>query len=88
MAKRWCEACGKEACGIDHSRKEPVKLKLFVWTGFCPDYSDGLAFAIAEDAEQAMNMIVEDRGIEVYTWGDLKIHDLNTPFAKCVSGGG
>lgn len=63
-------------------------LKLFVWTGFSPDYSGGLAFAIAEDAVQAMKLVEDDRGFEVYTWGDLTIHELNTPFAKCVSGGG
>ena len=28
-------------------------LRLFVWDGFCPDYTSGLAFAIAEDETDA-----------------------------------
>lgn len=63
-------------------------MKLFVWTGFSPDYTDGLAFAIAKDAPEAMRLIEDDRGFEVFTWGKLTIHDIETPFAKSVCGGG
>ena len=64
------------------------KLKLFVWTGFCPDWSDGLAFAIAENIQQAKKLVEEKRGFEIYDWGDLEIKELNIPFAMSVSGGG
>lgn len=67
---------------------EIKNMKLFVWTGFSPDCTSGIAFAIAENAEQAMKLVEEDRGYEIYTWGNLEIHDLNSPFAKSVPGGG
>jgi len=34
-------------------------LKLYVWEGFQPDYSDGLAFAIAESEAEAKEMIMQ-----------------------------
>lgn len=64
------------------------KLKLFVWEDFSPDYTSGLAFAIAHTTEEAMAKVIESRGYEVYDWGTLSIHPLNEVFAKCVSGGG
>ena len=33
------------------------RLKLFIWTGFCPDYTGGLAFAIARDESDARKQI-------------------------------
>lgn len=48
------------------------KLRLFVWTGFCPDYTSGLAFAIAKDETDARKQIEKERGYTIYTWGDLK----------------
>lgn len=64
------------------------KLKLFVWEDFCPDYTSGLAFAIAHTEKEAMDKIIESREIPVYEWGTLSIHPVNEIFAKCVSGGG
>ena len=65
-----------------------VKLKLFIWTGFCPDWSSGLAFAIAKDETEAKKLIIKERGMEVYRWGDLEIRPLLRRVARCVSGGG
>ena len=69
-------------------KKDNVKkeLKLFVWTGFSPDYTDGLAFAIAEDAAEAMKLVEENRGFEVCEWGKLAIYPLDK-IAKSVCGG-
>ena len=64
------------------------KLKLYVWTDFCPDYTSGLAFAIAKDETDARKQIQDMRGYEVYQWGDLTIHPLTRRFAQCVDGGG
>lgn len=61
--------------------------KLFIWTDFCPDWSSGLAFAIARDEAQAKKLIEEARGFEVYNWGELEIRDVNVKVARCVSGG-
>ena len=63
-------------------------LRLFVWEGFCPDYTSGLAFAIAEDETDARKQIEARRGYSVYTWGDLTIYPLTIRIARSVSGGG
>jgi len=64
------------------------RLKLFVWTGFLPDYTDGLAFAIAEDEQEAKDLIEDARGSEVSDWGTLEILPLNDKTAFFVSGSG
>jgi len=65
------------------------KLKLFVWDDYAPDYSPGLAFAIAEDSEQARDMIEKDVG---YRNDSLSAtpdtYDLTTPVVYACSGGG
>ena len=63
-------------------------LKLFVWEGFAPDYTDGLAFAIAKDETEARALIVKHRGYSPGDWGTLTIYPLNRAIAKSVSGGG
>ena len=62
-------------------------LKLFVWENFSPDYTSGLAFAIAKDEEEGKKLIREKRGMEVRDWGDLHIYPLHKKNAFCVSGG-
>ena len=64
--------------------KKPV-MKLFVWTDFCPDWSGGLAFAIAPDLETAQQMIAE--GYNIHDWGELEVFDLSEPRAFSVMGG-
>lgn len=63
------------------------KYQLYVWEGFCPDYTDGLAFAVAKSEEEARKLIEDYYGYTVYTWGSLSIHPLNKPVAFAVSGG-
>ncbi|GAG27365.1 unnamed protein product [marine sediment metagenome] len=63
-------------------------LKLFIWTEFCPDYTSGLAFAIAKDETDARKLIEEERGFNVYEWGNLEIKPLSRRIARSVSGGG
>ena len=63
-------------------------LKLFVFEGFAPDYTDGLAFAIAHSEEEARELIVKEYGYEPYGWGELKVYPLDAPIAKAVAGGG
>jgi hypothetical protein len=64
------------------------QLKLYVWTGFCPDYTDGLAIAIAETDEQARELVIAGKGYNPYDWGTLHVYDLKKPVAFAVSGGG
>lgn len=54
-------------------------LRLYVWTGFCPDYTDGLAFAIAPDETTARELITEHVSFDPYIWGALSIYPLDTP---------
>ena len=65
-----------------------AKLRLFIWTGFCPDYTSGMAFAIARDETDARKQIEKERGHEVYEWGELEIKPLTRRIARSVSGGG
>jgi hypothetical protein len=72
----------------DATRMERVVMRLFVWEGFCPDYTDGLAFAIAESIEQAQKLVTEAKGYEPYDWGTLREFPVTEPRAFYVSGGG
>lgn len=64
------------------------KLELYVWTGFQPDWTDGLAFAIASSEAEAKQLVCERYGWGTPSvWGDLTIHPLNKKTAECVSGG-
>jgi hypothetical protein len=65
-----------------------TKLKLFIWTGFSPDYTDGLAFAIAADEAEARKMIIKEYGLEPTTWGSLEVRRLDQRVVRYVCGGG
>ena len=65
-----------------------TKLKLFIWTKFYPDYSSGLAFAIAKNETEARKLITKEVGFEPYQWGDLEIRRLDHRVARYVFGGG
>lgn len=65
-----------------------LALKLYVWEGFNPDYTPGLAFAVAKTERTARKLIIKERnGYEPYCWGDLSVYDLDKEIAKSVSGG-
>lgn len=64
-----------------------MELKLYIWTGFCPDYTDGMAFAVAETEEEARLLVTRWFDSTPYEWGELE----TTPICKCgygVYGGG
>lgn len=63
-------------------------LKLYVWDKFSPDYSSGLAVAIAPDAETAELMVIERMGYDPGEWGDRQEFDLDEPVVFVVAGGG
>lgn len=68
--------------------------KLFIWSGFCPDYTPGLAVAIARNEADARAMIEEKMKIDtedqywIDDWGELKILPLDENMAEYVKGGG
>jgi len=61
-----------------------AKLKLFVWSEFCPGYSKGLAFAVAESEEEAMELIREKHGCEPHSWGELEVLPLDRKVVRYV----
>ena len=63
------------------------KLRLYVWTGFSPDYGSGLAFAIAKDETQARELVVKSFGNKIYEWGYLRVYPLTRPMGRPVGGG-
>ena len=63
-------------------------MKLFIWTGFCPDYTSGLAFAIAKDEAEARKLVIKNFGMEPWTWGDLEVRRLDRRVARAINGGG
>ena len=63
------------------------RLKLFVWEDFSPDYTSGLAFAIARNEKEARKK-VEARGFDVMIWGNLSVHPISRTVAFAVTGGG
>lgn len=65
-----------------------TELKLYVWTGFCPDYIGGMAIAIAETVDEAKLLVqAEHRPLPVWDWGAVSIHDIEK-CAYCVDGAG
>jgi hypothetical protein len=68
---------------------EPLgPLALYVWTQFSPDYSGGLAVALAHNESLARDQIETAMGYNPSDWGDLEVHPLDKPMAAAVSGGG
>jgi len=62
------------------------RLQLFVWQAFSPDYNDGLAFAIAENVEAAMKLIIEEVGYDPTDWGSVEVFPI-APVAFACTGG-
>jgi len=65
-----------------------IEMKLYVWKGFAPDYTYGLAFAIAPDEKKARESIEITLGYSPSDWGSLHVHTLNRRIAYAVAGGG
>ncbi len=65
-----------------------TKLRLYVWTGFCPDWSDGLAIALADSEDDARKQIIKQCAFEPHNWGTLEVRRPDWRFATYVYGGG
>lgn len=61
--------------------------KLYIWTGFCTDWSDGLAFAIAGSEEEAKEMVEKEYCCTPHKWGTLEVRGFSK-CVRCVAGGG
>jgi hypothetical protein len=60
------------------------KLKVYIWAEFCPDYTDGLAIAIAESEEEARKLVMQ--GSSAREWGPVEVRDISK-LAYSVEGG-
>lgn len=63
------------------------KLKLYVWYGFAPDWSGGLAFALAYSKAEAKAAVIKVRGREPSDWGKLRVHRVEAGRAEAIGGG-
>jgi len=71
------------SAGSDAGEK---RLKLYVWHGFQPDYSGGLAFAIAYTEAEARAAVEKEYG-RVTDWGGLRVHRIEAGRAEAIGGG-
>jgi len=60
------------------------KLKLYVWNRYCPDYTDGLAFVIARNLNEAQNAIGEMGCLECA--GKVKEYEIAPICFECGGG--
>ena len=64
------------------------KLQVYVWEGFSPDWTGGLAVAVASSLEEAQALVIQSNdGCRPKDWGAVSIHAL-TPCAFSLGGGG
>ena len=71
---------------VDRTHKP--RMRLYVWHGFAPDYTGGLAVALATSEAAARRQIVRYYGCHITNWGRLKIFPLGRSMAVAVAGGG
>jgi hypothetical protein len=72
---------------LELEQKLSRKLKLYVWRDVYTDYTPGVAFALAENAEQARQMIVDQ--VNYVDPGLAKApEEYDEPFAYHLYGGG
>lgn len=72
-------------------RKLRSKLRLYVWTGVFVDYTSGIAFALAYDADHARKLIAKsyvdyDRAMKELAGDPDGVY--SRPHGDCCSGGG
>ena len=63
------------------------ELRLYVWPECAPDYTHGLAFAIATSEDEAVEMITQRMGWDPEEWGPLEMHPVDSPIGFGESGG-
>ena len=66
------------------------QLKLYVWKDVLTDYSSGIAFALAENEEEARQLVIDDVGRNKYCEKEFekKPECVDTKKAFHIYGGG
>ena len=63
-------------------------LRVYVWPWWAPDWTNGLAFAVACSENEAREMIIKENTFDPPTWGPCQVFDIVEKPAFCVYGGG
>lgn len=86
--RRANELLVNELRRLQQERQPKGELKLYVWYGFQPGWSGGLAFALARTAAEARVSVQKEYGDKVSTWGALRVHRVEAGRAGAMAGGG
>ena len=62
-------------------------MNLYVWDEFAPDWSDGLAFAIAPSLERARELVEIECGYSPSDWGPYTEYPVDEETAEACTGG-
>jgi len=71
----------------DWTARVGKEMMLYVWKDFSPDYTPGLAFAIAEDIDHAMALVIEFVGYDPSDWGVCEEYAITNPIGFGQVGG-
>lgn len=65
------------------------EFKVYVWLQYRPDYKDGLAVAVAQSLQEAIDKVVSQSGLEYdpHEWGPVEVYAIRKSMAFCRSGG-
>lgn len=86
--RRANELLVNELRRLQQERQPEKKLKLYVWRGFEPGWSGGLAFALAYTKDEARAAVEKAWHAKVNEWGRLRVHRVEAGRAEAVAGGG
>jgi hypothetical protein len=71
----------------NQKKKRKSKLKLYVWQFWNPDWTGGIAFAIAPSETIARRLVIAEYGHNPDNWGNLSINPITRRIAYAVCGG-
>lgn len=65
------------------------EFRIFVWSQYRTDYSDGLAVAVAKSLEDAIKQVerVSGMALDIQAWGPLEVYPIREAMAFARSGG-
>lgn len=64
------------------------EMRLFVWSDFYRDYTNGMAVVIAPNLYDAQKLLINHGWTFTDGWGDVKEFPLSEPHVFAVAGGG
>ena len=52
-------------------------MNVYIWRQFAPDYSNGLAVAIAADEAKAQSLVIDQMQYSPSDWGPVEVYSLD-----------